>query len=181
MLRFVLGIVAGALLSIAYVRFDAAPLKFMGLPGDLAGNVVSTATESVLYDLDANAAARRRALEVFFANRSQDAARIDSEAGYPLLHAIHRERVTREARQLLGQWSGYDAALSKPALRQALERKHGSTTGDALKRAMLADGLDRELFLKRWLAQQGLSTTTDGDKLLAALRAAARLPDGAIP
>lgn len=60
MLRFVLGIVAGALLSIAYVRFDAAPLKFMGLPGDLAGNVVSTATESVLYDLDANAAARSR-------------------------------------------------------------------------------------------------------------------------
>ncbi|MGD9785884.1 MAG: hypothetical protein AB7E80_09050 [Hyphomicrobiaceae bacterium] len=169
MLKFVLGIVVGALLSIAYVHFGLAPPKVVELPSRLAGNVVSTATESVLYDLDADAAARRRALEVYFANRAPDAAAADAEAGHPLLTALHRERARREARQLLQTPAAFDEALAKPALREALERKHGTTDTGTLKKAMLMEALERKPFLKAWLARNGapLTDATLGDALKA--------------
>jgi hypothetical protein len=99
MAKFIAGLVAGVLLAIGYVRFDVALPPFLRLPDLLRGNVIATATEAELYGDVVDPAVRRRALEIFFANRPADAASLDAEAGHPFLAALHRERAVREARQ----------------------------------------------------------------------------------
>ena len=58
MLKFVLGVVLGVLLAFGYVRWNIELPAFLTLPDKLRGNIVSTATESELYDLDGDPGAR---------------------------------------------------------------------------------------------------------------------------
>lgn len=166
MTRFVLGVVFGALAAIGYVRFDVVLPAWLQLPDLLRGNLVSTATESELYDLERDLTARSRALEVYFANRAREAARVDLEAGSPFLQALYRRRAAREARQLKGEWNAFDEVLAKPALRTAMERKLGTSDAEALKLQMLADALDRKPFLKRWLEQSAAPVARDSLPML---------------
>jgi hypothetical protein len=172
MLRFALGVIAGALLAFGFVRFDIAPPSWFGLPERLRGNLVSTATEAALYDLGGDGAEATRALEVYFANRPADAAALDAASGHPFLTALRRTRATREARQVLARWEASDAALAQPALRAALERRHGVRDTHALKEAMLAEALSDMPFLAAWLE----ATIPGEGTTLEALRAAARDP-----
>lgn len=151
MLKFLLGVLLGAAMAFGYVRWNLQLPAMLLLPEKLRGNIISTVVEADLYDLGRDAQARQRALEVLFAHRPDYAARLDAGAGHPFLSALHRERAAREARQLLDQWQAYDDVLAKPALRAALERKHGSTDPEILKRAMLREALDKQSFLKSWL------------------------------
>lgn len=162
MTRFVLGVVVGVLAAIGYVRFDLALPSWLQLPDMLRGNLVSTATESALYDLDPDPAVRTRALEVYFANRAREAAKVDAEAGSPFIQALHKSRAVREARQLTGEWSASSEVLTKPALREALERKLGTSDTGALKLQLLADALDRKPFIKSWLERHAAPLTRDG-------------------
>lgn len=139
---------AGALLSFLFTQFG---LDFLRAPQRLKGNLISAATEAELYSFDADADKQTRALEVYFANRAQDAAALDTAAGHPFLKALQRARAAREARQLAGQWSAYDVALAQPDLRATLEAKHGVKEDEALKRAMLFAALDDKPFLRAWL------------------------------
>jgi hypothetical protein len=171
MQKYLIGLAVGVALAIVFVRFDLAPPAIFGLPEKLQKNIVSTAVEGDLYDLDADAGVRTRALEVYFKNRAGDAASLDAEAGHPFLSALHRARAAREALQVSQQWTAFDTVLDKPALRATLETKHGLTETEALKRAMLFEALDEKPFLKRWLAAQGDAPTAE--TLRAALAAAA--------
>lgn len=148
---FVTGLAAGAALAFGYVHFGAELPGWLTLPDRLKANLISTTVEDRLYDLSAPADAQRRALEVYFDNRAKDAAAHDAAAGHPFLSALRRARAKREARQLVTAWGGYDLALAKPSLRQALERKHGSGDDHALKAAMLAEALAKRPFLSAWL------------------------------
>jgi hypothetical protein len=161
MLRFVLGVVLGAALAFGYVRWNVELPAFLTLPDKLRGNIVSTTTEAELYDLDRDPGTRRRALEILFANRAGYAAKVDADAGHPFLSALLAERASREARQLAAQWAAFDAILAKPALRAAQERRHGVTETDPLKRAMLYEAMDRQAFLKGWLARNAGPVTPD--------------------
>lgn len=172
MIKFVAGIVIGALLSFTYVRYGVELPAVLRLPDVLRGNLVATAVEQDLYDLDRTPAERTRALEVYFANRAGDAAALDADAGAPFLSALYRTRARREARQLLLAQTAHDGVLAKPALRAALERKHGTSDRDALKQLMLAEALEQKPFLKRWLAAQGVAATPE--TLVSALRTTAR-------
>lgn len=124
----------------------------------------------------ADAAARQRALEIYFTNRGSEAARIDAEAGHPFRNALYRKRARREARLLVAEWSEFDMVLGKTALRAALERKHGTTDAPAIKRAMLSESLDRRPFLKGWMQLQ--NEPAEPPKLLEALKRIARQPNG---
>jgi hypothetical protein len=161
MLKFVMGVVLGVMLAFGYVRWNIDLPAFLTLPDKVRGNIVSTATEAELYDVDGDPGARRRALEVLFANRADFAAKVDSDAGHPFLAALLRERASREARQLAAQWTAFDAALAKPALREAEVRRHGTVEPEALKRAMLYAALDRQAFLKAWLARNAGPVTPE--------------------
>lgn len=153
MFKFFAGVLIGLVLAISYVRFNVQLPPILQLPNDLRGGVISTAAENDLYDLDGDEQRRRRALEVFFANRPGAAAEADAEAGYPFLKSIHTARAVREARQLRSQWHGFDVAFEKPGLRAALERHYGEREADQLKRLMLFEELTARPFLKQWLEE----------------------------
>ncbi|MEZ5855945.1 MAG: hypothetical protein R3D67_14825 [Hyphomicrobiaceae bacterium] len=172
MAKFILGAIAGALLSLAYVHYNVALPGALQLPERLRGALISTATETQLYDLDADPAQRRRALEVFFTFRAPDAVKIDAQAGFPFLMALEKHRATREARQLLLAASAFRETLEKAALRAALERKHGTQDTAQLQLRMLEDALNRKPFLKRWLEKH--DRAVQGTGLIAALAEAAR-------
>lgn len=174
---FLLGLVSGLVLATTYVRLDLALPDWLDLPARLKGNLISSAIEDRLYDLDAPDAEKKRALEVYFAKRAKDAAAHDAAAGHPFLAALHAERARREARELIGVWQAAAITLDKPALRVALERKHATSDAEALKRAMLSEQLTKRPFLAQWLEATGRGGS--GGDLLARLRLVAREPDAA--
>lgn len=174
LLKFVAGIAVGAALAFGYVRWDLSLPKFLELPENLRGNLVSTAIESDLYDLEQPIALRRRALEVYFRNRAKDAAAIDAEFDHPFLKALYRKRAIRAARLLRLQWSAFDQALAKPALRKALAKRYGTNDLAALKQAMLQRGLNEKPFLKQWMKRHG--EPIDAQRLLATLTRLSKLP-----
>lgn len=156
MLKFILGVIFGAGLAVGYVRYELQLPEVLQLGDQLRGNLVTTAVESELYDLDGDPAQRDRALEIYFANRAGDAVKVDRAFGYPFLEALYRKSAIREARLLRGHWSAFDAALGKPELRARLEARHRATDTVTLKRRMLAATLDKEFpFLRAWLAREG--------------------------
>jgi hypothetical protein len=153
MLKFIIGTAFGALLAFASVRLGIEPPGILKLPERLKGNLVATAVEEDLYDLDNDQPARTRALAVYFKNRASDAAKLDETVGHPFLNALYRTRATREARTLAALWMAYDEVLAKPELRRTLETKHDTSEDDALKRAMLLEALANKPFLTAWLAR----------------------------
>ncbi|MBI1361851.1 MAG: hypothetical protein GC155_16365 [Alphaproteobacteria bacterium] len=172
MWKFLGGVALGVVLAFGYVKFNVELPGFLQLPGMLRGGLISSATEAQLYDLSADEATHQRALEVYFANQAHAAVQVDAEAGHRFLDALYAARARREAQELSMAWSAFDTALAKPALREALERKHGVTDDDALKRAMLFEQLDSKPFLKSWLARSGGALTPDTlrDRLTDAAR-----------
>jgi hypothetical protein len=168
MKQFVVGLVAGVLFSLGYVYWNVPVPSIFLLPEMLRGNLVATAIEDKLYDLNADRSERRRALEIFFANRANFAARLDEDAGNPFLESLRKQRAAREARQLVSASTGYGKALQQPAIREALEKKYGTTDDSVLLQKMLKEELDQKPFLKEWLRREGLpmdeasiSTTID--------------------
>lgn len=156
MRQFIGGVVAGVLLSLSYVYWAWELPGALNLPKMLRGNLVSTAVENTLYDLDADAGERQRALKVLFENRADFAAQIDAEAGHPFITALRRHRAMREARQLISVLAAHKETLTKPGLRAALERKHNTSETGALLEKMASDALDQEPFLRSWLKGEGL-------------------------
>ena len=161
MLKFILGVVFGIAAALGYVRWGSGSFEFLSLPDKLRGGVIVGAIESDLYDLDKPHSLRDRALEVLFQNRADYAVKIEKEMGHPFLTALYRRRVIREARQLRGQWSAFDVALDKPALRAAMEKKYGVADPDALKRAMLWTAFEDKDFLASWIAKNSGPVTLE--------------------
>lgn len=175
MLKFFTGSALGALFAFVFVRFGLEPPAIVKLPEKLKANLVTTAVEADLYDLNAADDVHERALRIYFDNRAGDAAKLDAAAGHPFLAALHRERAMREAAKLNAAWSAYDAVLAQPALRAPLERKYGVRDDDALKRAMLMDALAKAPWLKAWL-ERGRETVTVAD-VRTVLVEAGKLPE----
>lgn len=156
MLKFVLGVVFGAGLAVGYVRYNVELPEYLQLTDKLRGNLVSTATEFELYDLDKDIATRRRALEILFANRADFAVDVDAEFGHPFMKSLYRRQAIRDARILRGQWTAFDTALAQPALRERFEQRYGTKDTEVLKRRMLAAALQKDYpFLKAWLEKKG--------------------------
>ncbi len=180
MLKFILGVIFGAGLAVGYVRYNLELPEYLQLTDKLRGNLVSTATEGELFDLDRDLAVRRRALEVLFANRPEFAVEVDREFGHPFLATLYKRRAIREARLLRGQWSTYDMALEKDKLRAALERQHGSSDPVVIKQRMLQAAMANSYpFLQRWLEKQG--EPTGERELLATLKRVGVLPNADQP
>jgi len=171
--KFLIGLIAGVAIAFGYVRWNVSP-GIMELPEKLRGNIVSTAIEGDLYDLDKPLDARRRALEVFFQNRAQFAAGVDAEFAHPFLNALYRKRVIREARQLHAQWNAFDMALDIPALRAPMEKKYGVGDDLGLKRAMLFNAYQEKTFLMQWMDEHEQKPTPE--TLLPLLRKLSAYP-----
>ncbi|MCH9809142.1 MAG: hypothetical protein K0U74_15560 [Alphaproteobacteria bacterium] len=180
MLKFILGVLFGAGLAVGYVKYNVELPAFLQLTDKLRGSLVTSATETELYDLNADIATRRRALEIMFANRPDHAVKVDAEYGHPFLEALYRKKATRQARVLRSQWTAFDVALGKPPLRKRLAERHRTTDTLKLKQRMLVAALNNNYpFLKSWLASKG-EAIGEAD-LMATLKRVGVLPVGALP
>lgn len=151
------GLVIGIAMALGYVRMGWELPGFLQLPDKLKGNVVASSVEGTLLSSNTDPDSRQRALEVLFDNRAAYAAQLDAEMGHPFLEAYRSRHATIAARRLLLEWTALDDVLDKPALRAALEKKHGTADTLALKRAVLAAKLDAHPFLKAWMTGKKLS------------------------
>jgi len=151
MLKFFLGTVLGAAMAFGYVRWDLDLPEFLQLPGMLKGNLVSTAVEGDLYDLDQPFKTRRRALEIFFQNRPKFAVSVDAEFGHPFLKVLYRKSVIRAARIIKAQGPALDRAFEKPELRKVLEKTHGTTDPELIRKRFLLAQFRKETFLVKWV------------------------------
>lgn len=168
MLRFLLGVALGVAFAIGYVQWGFDLPDKLNLAAKLRGGVVSAAIEDDLYDLQIDEPRRLRALEVLFANRAAFAAGVDAQLGHPFLAALYRVRAVREARVLNISWQAFDKALSQPALRGALARRHGTEDTAEIKSRMLGEAFAKQPFLAKWMAQNGYPS--DSGSLLASLK-----------
>lgn len=150
-MKFISGTVFGLILSVAYVWYDAKLPDWLELPDTLQRSLKSAATDDALYDLDAPLDMRQRALEIYFANQAERAARLDAKLGHPILRELVRRRVVRRAQFMRNLWTGYGLQIEKASLRKVLVTKHGDVDDETLKRRMLMDALQDEAFLSGWL------------------------------
>jgi hypothetical protein len=162
MARFLIGLLLGIALAFGYVRWGISAPGIAQLPETLRSNIVSTAVEGELYDLDKPIELRRRALEVFLRNRAKFAVEVDADFSHPFLNALYLNRVIREARILRGYWSAFDKVIGKRALREAVEKQYGTNDETALKQAMLFEKFEEETFLAQWVARHEGKVTPEG-------------------
>jgi hypothetical protein len=155
MTRFLLGLVFGVALSLAYIRYNVELPEVLQLPDLIHTGVVAGAADETLYDLSRPIGERERALEVLMQARAKQVVGWDREEGYPLVSALYRRKARREARQLKLQWAAFDEALGQPKLRGVLERRHGTRDTALLKQRMLWSAYRERTFLSQWLAANG--------------------------
>lgn len=152
MLKFIAGTVFGLALSIAYVWYGITLPAWTEFPSMFQRSLTAAATEDTLIDLDTPDDQRRRALEIYFANQPNRAAAVEAGLGYPITQELQLRRARRTAQILLAKWKGYDQVLAKPALREAMAKKHGNPSNDeTLKQRMLLAALLNESFLMKWI------------------------------
>jgi hypothetical protein len=89
--KFLIGLIAGIAMAFGYVRWNVSP-GIMELPEKLRGNIVSTAIEGDLYDLDKPLDARRRALQACFRSGISLDGLIESD-----VDLLERLQITYEA------------------------------------------------------------------------------------
>jgi hypothetical protein len=152
--KFLAGAVFGLVLSVCYVWYGVTLPGWMELPVLFQKSLKAAAVDDALFDPDVPDAMRRRALEVYFENQAKRAAALEAELGYPLTRELRFRRAKRAAQILRAQWSGYDAALEKPALRKTLLARHGVADNDNLKRRMLMAALRKKPALLQWFKLQ---------------------------
>jgi len=155
MVRFVLGLVFGIAMSLAYIRYNVELPEMLQLPGLMQSGVVAGTADATLYDLSRPLGERERALEVLMQARARQVVEWERAEGYPLMSALYRRKARHEARKLKLRWAAFDEALGQPSLRGVLERRHGTAETDELKQRMLWAAYQDDEFLRGWLEMNG--------------------------
>jgi hypothetical protein len=152
--KFVCGVMIGVVLSWAYVRFGFTLPGILGWTGKVSSEAIVMTAEGTLYDPHATADVRKRALAVIVGQKPSLFLEIDAALDNRFYEEALRRKAVRKAQLIRSETSGYDVALSKPALRKVLETKHGATDDDSLKRRMLIARIRDDEFLNSYLTRR---------------------------
>ncbi|MEO2035142.1 MAG: hypothetical protein ABGZ35_23940 [Planctomycetaceae bacterium] len=151
-MKFIGGVLFGVLTTFVYVRYAWTMPEVVQLPAMMTEAAIVTTAEMDLFHPNVSDEVRRRAFSVVMSQKADEFVAIDRELGSPLMEDVLRREAVRESKLLKHQMSAYQAAVDKPALRQALERKHGSTDDDQeLKRRMLLSAIHDDEFTSWYL------------------------------
>ena len=151
-LRFLGGVVLGVIMTFAYVRYAWAMPDVAKIPGKITEAAIVSTAEIDLFNPNSSDDVRRRALSVVMSQTPDRFVEIDRQLGDPLLEEVLRREAVRKSRRLKHRMSAFDMALDKPALRMAMERKHGRVEDDEeLKRRMLLSAIDDDDFVSWYL------------------------------
>ena len=164
-LRFLGGVLLGVIMTFVYVRYSWAMPDVVKIPGKITEAAIVTTAAMDLFSPQASDEVRQRAFSVVMSQQAVEFVAIDAELGSPLLEEILRREAVRETKLLKHQISAYDAVMDKPALRKAMERKHGATDDDEeLKRRMLLSAIDDEEFAS-WYIRTHFPHLTPNDRI----------------
>ena len=151
-LKFIGGALFGVIMTFVYVRYAWTMPKVVQLPGKIAEAAIVTTAAMDLFSAEASDEVRRRAFSIVMSQKADEFVTMDQELGSPLMEDTLRREAFRESKLLKHQMSAYKVAIDKPALRKALERKHGRTDDDEeLKRRMLLSAIREEEFTHWYL------------------------------
>jgi len=154
-MKFIGGVLLGVVLTFVYVRYSWTLPEVAQLPGKITEAAIVATAEMDLFNPEASDDVRRRALSVVMSHQAGEFVELDHELGDPLMEEVLRRKAFRETKLLKHQMTAYEAAMDKPALRQALERKHGKTNdNEELKRRMLLSAIRSEEFSSWYLRRQ---------------------------
>ena len=162
-LNFIGGELLGIVLTFGYVRYSWTLPEVTQLPGKFTEMAIVTAAKMDVFSPEAADDLRRRALSIVMSHQAGEFVEIDHELGVPLMAEVLRRKAFHETKLLKHQMTAYEVAMDKPALRQALERKHSKTNYDAeLKRRMLLSAIhDREF--SSWYLHKRFTQLTERD------------------
>ena len=162
-IKFMGGVLLGVTMTFVYVRYAWTMPKVAQLPVKLTEAAVVTTAAMDLFSPRSSDDVRRRALSVVMSQKSAEFVEIDHELGSPLMEEVLRREAFRESKLLKYQMPAYRMALDQPALRKALERKHGRTEDDEeLKRRMLLSAIREKEFTSWYLQTRFPQLTPQG-------------------
>jgi len=151
-MKFIGGVLFGVIMTFLYVRYAWTMPEVAQFPGRITEAAIITTAEMDLFSPDVSDDVRRRALSIVMSQKADEFVAIDLELGSPLMEDVLRREALRESKLLKHQMSAFGMAIDKPALRKALERKHGKTEDDEeLKRRMLLSAIHEDEFTSWYL------------------------------
>ena len=148
---YVVGVVCGVALTYAWVWFGYSLPGVVRLAGEVASEATVSTAETGLYSPDADIEVQQRALAVLVAHRPELFIDVDTAIDHQFLEEVLRRKAFRKTKLIRQQFSAYETALSKPALRKRLESRHNVTETEALKRRMLVAAVHEDEFLNAYL------------------------------
>ncbi len=149
--KFLGGLAVGVVLTYAYTRYRWEMPAVVQLPATVTSSVISATADSDLYNWDLPFEVRQRAAAIILGQNPDRFVELDNATDHVLMYEMQRQRAVRLAMIAKQKFSAYQVALDKPALRERLERKYGTTESEQLKRQMLADDIAGDAILTGYL------------------------------
>ncbi|MCH2210066.1 MAG: hypothetical protein MK110_02105 [Fuerstiella sp.] len=151
-MKFIGGVLLGIVMTFVYVRYSWKMPEVTTFPGKITEAAIVTTAGIDLFRPEAGDDVRRRAFSIVMSQKSDELVEIDRELGSPLMEELLRRKAFRQTKLIRHQMSGYETVLNQPALRKALETKHGKTEDDEqLKRQMLLSAIHEEEYTSWYL------------------------------
>tara|TARA_R110002096_G_scaffold4493_5_gene20788 strand:- start:6716 stop:7294 length:579 start_codon:yes stop_codon:yes gene_type:complete len=164
--RLVIGIVAGMLLSGAYIKFNWVLPAWMQFPGLIQGLGPRTVAFTTIEDPDADLATKQRAIEELLRHDPIFFQELDRDMGNAITNAV----IDREARERLILFKSKHSTMRKkleefPNLRDVAMKQHRAETMDELMVQIGLKELREDRFLHAYLTER-FAQESDGPELL---------------
>lgn len=168
--RLVIGIVAGMLLSGAYIKFNWVLPGWMQFPGLIQGLGPRTVAFTTIEDPEADLATKQRAIEELFRHDPIFFQELDRDMGNAITNAV----IDRKARERLIVFKMKHSTMRKkleeyPNLRDVAMRQHKAETMDELMVQIGLKDLQEEKFLNAYLLDRFDMDSTTPELLAKAL------------
>ncbi|MEM1296283.1 MAG: hypothetical protein AAGH89_13025 [Verrucomicrobiota bacterium] len=153
--RLVIGIVAGMLLSGAYIKFNWVLPSWMQFPGLIQGLGPRTVAFTTIEDPDADLATKQRAIEELLRHDPIFFQELDRDMGNAITNAV----IDRKAREQLIVFKSKHSVMREkleefPKLREVAMKQHEAETMDELMVQIGLKDLREERFLSTYLLQR---------------------------
>ncbi len=150
------GILSGAVLTYAYVRWNVELPEWMQLPGKVESLGTLAAADAALDDPSNDLEAKQRAVAQLLSKDSTIFMEVDGALGYGITHAVIDRKARRRLEVFRSQIGGVRETFRKDlsALRERQMEKYGVETLDDLVSAMGQERLKADAFLYQWLQER---------------------------
>jgi len=148
------GMVAGVLLTYAYVRFGYSLPWIVQAGGKMTSEAMVATAEIDLYDPVASDDVRHRALAIVVGLKPELFIDVDDAIGNQFFEEVLRRKAVRKAKLMKHRPRAYRMALDKPALRRVYEKRFGVSDDESLERSMFEADIRDDEYLYGYLRRR---------------------------